>query len=190
MVIALPQPRGRVSRVATLAELARLMQQALAPAGNELTVGSTLRGDHHTVVTVGGYVDERAIRMLAAYFTGLLNGGARHLVVDVSRVDAVPDSLLDLMRRVAARVLALNGVFELTGLTPSVLYAMDDVPLAEVFARYRILLDDARPPALRWSDLLCPQGLEDVPEPGSAARCRCVVDIAAHGRGERWGRRR
>jgi anti-anti-sigma regulatory factor len=190
MVIALPRTVDQASRATALAELERLMTQALAPAGNELTVGSTLRGDYHTVVMIGGSVDERAIRLLAAHFAGLLNAGARHLVVDLSRVDAVPDSLLDLMRRVEARVLALNGVFELTGLRPPVLYAMDDVALAEVFAQYRVLLDDARPRALRWSDLLCPQGLDDVPEPGSAARCRCFIDTAAHGRGERWGRRR
>ncbi len=190
MVIALPHAKDRASHAAALAELERLTTQALAPAGNELTVGSTLRGDHHTVVTVGGSVDERAIRLLGAHFAGLLNAGTRHLVVDLSRVDAVPERLLDLMRRVEARVLALNGVFELTGLTRPVLYAMDDVPLAEVFAQYRVLLDDAGPRAQQWSDVLCPQGLDDVPEPGSAARCRCFMDIAAHGRGERWGRRR
>jgi anti-anti-sigma regulatory factor len=142
------------------------------------------------VVAVGGSIDARAIRLLTAHFAGLLNAGTRHLVVDVSRVERLDGSLLELMRRVEDKLLALNGLFELTGLVPPVLYAMDDEHLAEVFAQYRATLEAPKPRAPLWAALRCPQGLDDVPEPGSAARYRAFIDTAAHGRGERWGRRR
>ncbi|HEY0447808.1 STAS domain-containing protein [Actinophytocola sp.] len=193
MVTGLSHRFDGLERMTALAELERLMGRALvramADSTGELTVSSTLRGGHYTVVTVGGSVDTQGLRRLAALFAGLLNAGTRDLVVDLSRVDHVDDTLLELMRRVEDRVSAADGRFELTGLAPPVLYAMDDEPLSEIFAQYRATLDTAEPPALRWSGLLCPQGL-DVAEPGSAARNRVFIDTAAHGRAERWGRRR
>ena len=181
-------------RTAALDELERLTG-TVVPGGSgessgELTVTSTLRDHNYTVVTVSGSISARAIRLLAAHFAGLLNAGTRHLVVDLSRVEGVDDDLLDLMRKVEARVRMLSGEFELTGLAPPVLYAMDDEPLTEVFAQYRAIFEDGRPRALLWSAVRFPQGLADVPEPGSAARCRAFIDTGAHGRGERWGRRR
>jgi anti-anti-sigma regulatory factor len=181
---------------AAFAELQRLTGQARgAPVdvgrttGN-FTVTSTLHGDRYTVVTVGGSIDARALRLLAAHLAGLLHAGTRHLVVDLSRVEQVDDSLFELMHRVEDRLTALNGLFELTGLAPPVLYAMDDALLAEVFSWYRAVIDDPKPRAALWSSLRCPQGLEDVAEPGSADRYRTFIDTAAHGRGERWGKRR
>jgi anti-anti-sigma regulatory factor len=181
---------------AAFAELQRLTRQARgAPAdvggttGN-FTVTSTLHGDRYTVVTVGGSIDARALRLLAAHLAGLLHAGTRHLVVDLSRVEQVDDSLFELMHRVEDRLTALNGLFELTGLAPPVLYAMDDALLAEVFSWYRAVTDDPKPRAALWSSLRCPQGLEDTAEPGSADRYRTFIDTAAHGRGERWGKRR
>jgi len=182
--------------VAAFTELHRLTGQAsgapaeLAGTAESFTVTSTLRGDHHTVVTVGGSIDARALRLLAAHFAGLLHAGTRHLVVDLSRVDQVDDSLFELMHKVEGRLTLLGGLFELTGLAPPVLYAMDDPLLAEVFAWYRAIIDAPKPRAALWSSLRCPQGLEDVAEPGSADRYRTFIDTAAHGRGERWGKRR
>jgi hypothetical protein len=172
---------------ATLAELPRLMP--LSPSANEFTIGSMLHGDQRAVVAVGGPVDDRTLRLLTVQLAGLLAAGVRDLVVDLSHVGPVPDALLDLMRKVETKVLAHNGVFELTGLTPPVLHAMDDPPLAEVFAWHRAVLDDGGPLAPLWAALRCPLGLEDVPEPGSAGRHRSFIDTGAHGPGERWGRR-
>jgi len=194
MVTVLSDNFDEPRRLAALAELEHLMAHALTTAvagtAGELTVTSTLRGQHYTVVTVGGTIDARAIHLLTAHFAGLLNVGTRHLLVDLSGVDHPDDSLLELMRRVENKQVALNGLFELTGLAPPTLHAMDDESLAEVFALYRTTLEDAKPSTLLWSALRCPEGLDDVPEPGSAARYRATIDTAAHGRGERWGRRR
>ncbi|WP_020664662.1 STAS domain-containing protein [Amycolatopsis benzoatilytica] len=182
--------------VAAYAELQRLtgrpsdVSPDVAGTTGNLTVTSTLRDDHHTVVTVGGSVDARALRLLAAHFAGLLHAGTRRLVVDLSQVGRVDDGLLELMHRVEDKLTARGGLFELTGLAPPVLYAMDDILLAEVFSWYRAVIDDPEPRAALWSSLRCPQGLEDVAEPGSTARYRTFIDTAAHGRGERWGRRR
>jgi anti-anti-sigma regulatory factor len=180
--------------MAALTELGRRTGQELVAlvedSADEIRVTSTLRGDHYTVVTVSGPIDARAISLLAAHFAGLLNAGTRQLVVDLSRAEGVDDDLLELMRKVETKLRALNGRLELTGLAPPVLYVMDDEPLADVFAQYRAAVEDARPPALLWMALRCPEGLADVPEPGSAARCRLFIDTGAHGRGERWGRRR
>ncbi|MGW4398957.1 STAS domain-containing protein [Amycolatopsis nivea] len=179
---------------AAFAELRRLTGRAGGVpldvgAAGDFTVTSTLRDDHYTVVTVGGSIDARALRLLAAHFAGLVHAGTRHLVVDLSQVGQVDDGLLELMHRVEDRLTALNGLFELTGLAPPVLYAMDDTLLAEVFSWYRAVAEDPKPLAALWSALRCPEGLEDVAEPGSAARYRTFIDTAAHGRGERWGRR-
>ncbi|WP_326954041.1 STAS domain-containing protein [Amycolatopsis sp. NBC_01286] len=177
---------------AAFAELHRLTGQPRGVSGatTDLTVTSTLRDDHHTVVTVGGSIDARALRLLAAHFAGLLHAGTRHLVVDLSRVEQVDDSLFALMHRVEDRLTALGGLIELTGLAPPVLYAMDDALLAEVFSWYRAVVAEPEPRAALWSALRCPHGLEDVAEPGSADRYRTFIDTAAHGRGERWGKRR
>jgi hypothetical protein len=181
---------------AAFAELQRLTGQArgapadVAGATGNFTVTSTLRGGHYTVVTVGGSIDARALRLLAAHFAGLLHAGTRHLVVDLSRVEQVDNSLFELMHRVEHKLTALNGLFELTGLVLPVLYAMDDTLLAEVFSWYRAVIDPPEPRAALWSSLRCPQGIEDVAEPGSVDRYRTFIDTAAHGRGERWGRRR
>ncbi|MET7995898.1 STAS domain-containing protein [Amycolatopsis sp. NPDC005232] len=174
------------------AELHRLTGPAreVAATAANFTVTSTLRDDHHTVVTVRGPIDARALRLLAAHFAGLLHAGTRHLVLDLSQVEQMDDGLFDLVHRVEDRLTALNGLFELTGLAPPVLYAMDDTLLAEVFSWYRAVIDDPKPRAELWSSLRCPQGLEDVAEPGSADRYRTFIDTAAHGRGERWGKRR
>jgi hypothetical protein len=95
----------------------------------------------------------------------------RELIVDLSHAGPVPDTLLDLMRRVETKVLAHNGTFELTGLAPPVLHAMDDPPFAELFARHRAVLDDGGPLARRCAD-----------------RHRSFIDIGAPGRGAWWRR--
>ncbi|EMD26064.1 STAS domain-containing protein [Amycolatopsis azurea] len=196
MVNGLSLDLDQPAYVAAFAELQRLTGRArgapldVAGIAGNFTVTSTLRDDHYTVVTVGGSIDARALRLLAAHFAGLIHAGTRHLVVDLSQVGQVDDGLLELVHRVEDRLTALNGLFELTGLAPPVLYAMDDTLLSEVFSWYRSIIDDPRPRAALWSSLRCPHGLEDVAEPGSAARYRTFIDTAAHGRGERWGRRR
>lgn len=173
--------RANLWRRAALAELEHMIGQAVIEAltdvADEMTITSVQRGDHYAAVTVSGPADARAIQRLAAHLGGLLNAGARHLVVDLSRVTHIDDQLLDLMRKVEARAVALNGVFELMGLAPNVLYAMDDGPVAEVFALYRATLDVASSHAMSWAGLRCPEGLGEVPEPRTAGRHRSIIDV-------------
>ncbi|MEV0702214.1 STAS domain-containing protein [Saccharopolyspora sp. NPDC050389] len=181
--------RADLWRRAALAELEDMVGHAVVAAltdeADEMTITSVQRGAHYTVVTVSGPVDSRATRQLAAHLNGLHNAGAHHLVVDLSRVTNLDENLLGLMRRVEARVLARNGVFELTGLAPNVLYAMEDGPLSEVFALYRATLEEAGPQAVSWAALRCPQGLAEVPEPRTARRHRSIFDVSARPRGGR-----
>ncbi|MGW4527404.1 STAS domain-containing protein [Amycolatopsis sp. NPDC004378] len=167
-----------------LAELDRLIGHA---APHELTLSSTLHPGRYAVVTVAGQVGTAGLRTLAGYLAGLVHAGARHFVVDLSQVERPGDDLLGLLRRCGDRLTAAGGELELTGLTPPVLYELDDEPLAEVFALYRVDSDGGQ---RRWAALRCPEGFDGVAEPGSPARFRAFVDTAATGRGERFGRRR
>jgi len=164
-----------------LAELAHLIGRPAAPAWTEvegeMTVTSAQRGRRYTAVAVGGSVDGRTVRQFAAHLAGLLNAGTQHLVVDLSRVARVDDNLLELMRRVEERILARGGLFELTGLTPSVLYALDDGTLTGVFTVHRAVIDGGDPQAPSWASLRCPLGLGEVPEPNTSARHRAYIDM-------------
>lgn len=180
--------RADLWRRAALAALEDMVGHAPVVAladEDEMTINSVQRGAHYTVVTVSGPVDSRATRQLAAHLNGLHNAGAHHLVVDLSRVTNLDHNLLGLMRRVEAEVLARNGVFELTGLVPNVLYAMEDGPLSEVFTLYRATLEEAGPQSVSWAALRCPQGLAEVPEPRTARRHRTIVDVSARPKGGR-----
>ncbi|MGW3965850.1 STAS domain-containing protein [Amycolatopsis sp. NPDC005003] len=168
-----------------LTELDRLISH-VTPL-HELTISSTLHPGSYAVVAIAGRADAPALRNLAGYLAGLVHAGSRNFVVDLSRVEQPGDDLLDLLRRFRDRLTATGGELELIGLTPPVLYELDDGPLAEVFALYRVDAEGGRP---RWAALRCPQGFDGVAEPGSPARFRAFVDTAATGRGERFGRRR
>ncbi|WP_103347610.1 STAS domain-containing protein [Amycolatopsis sp. CA-128772] len=151
------------------------------------TISSTLHPGRYTVVAVTGRVDALALRTLAGYLAGLVHAGARHFVIDLSGVEQPGDALLDLLHRCGDRLAADGGALELIGLTPPVLYELDDEALAEVFAQYRAASEGG---LRRWAALRCPQGFEGVAEPGSPARFRAFVDTGATGRGDRFGRRR
>jgi anti-anti-sigma regulatory factor len=157
----------------------------VASADDDMTINSVQRGAQYTVVTVSGPVDARAARQLAAHLTGLHNAGARHTVVDLSHVTSLDENLLDVLRRVEAEVAARNDSFELTGLEPNVLHAMEDEPLSEVFTLYRAALEEAGSEATSWAALRCPQGLADVPEPRTARRHRRIFDVGARPEGGR-----
>lgn len=168
-----------------LTELDRLIGQVAPP--HELTISSTLHPGSYTVVAIAGRADAPALRTLAGYLAGLVHAGSRNFVVDLSGVERPGDDLLGLLRRFGDRLTAVGGELELIGLTPPVLYELDDEPLAEIFALYRVDAEGGQP---RWAALRCPQGFDGVAEPGSPARFRAFVDTAATGRGERFGRRR
>jgi len=162
--------------------IARLAAFARADVTGEMTITSAQRGDRYTAVAVSGPVDARAGRQLAAHLAGLLEAGTRHLVVDLSRVRRVDDHLLDLMRRVEARIADRDGVFELTGLAPSVMHAMDDDALTDVFTVYRAVVDVGDARAMSWAKAHCPLGLGDVSEPHTAGRHRSIIDMGSHAR--------
>ncbi|MDT7684425.1 MAG: hypothetical protein QOG57_4735 [Pseudonocardiales bacterium] len=173
------QARPGSWRQAELAELERSLRSAimstLAEASRPPMIASLQRGDEYATVAVGGPLGRRAVVALGANLRGLLEAGARHIVVDLSNITDL-EGLAALMHRVEARTLALGGVFELTGLTPRVLYGMDDDPLARVFARHRAALEDGSPHELSWAVMSCPLGLDEVAEPHTAARHRCIID--------------
>jgi hypothetical protein len=168
-----------------LAEVDRLISRATPPP--ELTISSTLHPGRYTVVAIAGRADAPALRTLAGYLAGLVHAGARHFVIDLSRVDRPGDDLLGLLRRFGDRLATGGGALELIGLTPPVLHELDDEALGEVFAQYRASFEGG---LRRWAALRCPQGFDGVAEPGSPARFRAFVDTGATGRGERFGRRR
>jgi STAS domain len=174
------QARPGSWRQAELAELEHSLRSAimstLAEASRPPMIASLQRGDEYAAVAVGGPVGRRAVVALGANLRGLLEAGARHIVVDLSNITDLDEGLAALMHRVEARTLALGGVFELTGLTPRVLYGMDDDPLARVFARHRAALEDGSPHELSWAVMSCPLGLDEVAEPHTAARHRCIID--------------
>ncbi|MEU0797343.1 STAS domain-containing protein [Amycolatopsis sp. NPDC005961] len=168
-----------------LTELDHLLSRAAPP--RELTISSTLHPGRYTVVAIAGWMDAAALRTVAGYLAGLVHAGARQFVVDLSRVERPGDDLLVLLHRFGDRLTADGGTLELIGLTPPVLYELDDEALAEVFAQYRAAFEGG---LRQWATLHCPQGFDGVAEPGSPARFRAFVDTGATGRGERFGRRR
>jgi anti-anti-sigma regulatory factor len=167
-------------RESALADLRHMATDVLEPALSVrdawLRISSSQRSDGTAAVALSGRIDASGIHQLAAHLTGLLNAGTRYLVVDLSRIDLVDEHILGLMRRVEARMHVLGREFELIGLAPPVLYAMDDASLIQVFALYRGVLDDPRPQAVSWTTLRCPQGLDQVAEPGTAGRHRAIID--------------
>lgn len=166
-------------RQAELAELEDTLRAAimstLAEGTSPITIASAQRGDRYSAVVLGGSVDASVMR---AHLRGLLDGGSRHLVVDLSRVGRLDNRLPALLRRVEARMAARGGVLELTGLTPRALHDMDDNPLARVFALYRAAFERAHPRELAWATARCPGGLDEVAEPYTAARHRAIIDRA------------
>jgi hypothetical protein len=172
--------RGRPGswRQAGLAELEHrlrsVIMSTLVEANRPPMIASLQRGDRY--VAVGGSVGRWAVIALGANLRGLLEAGARHIVVDLSNITDLDEGLAALMHRVEARTLAFGGVFELTGLTPRVLYGMDDDPLTRVFARHRAALEGGSPHELSWAVMSCPLGLDEVAEPHTPARHRCIID--------------
>jgi hypothetical protein len=73
----------------------------------------------------------------------------------------------------------LGGIVELTGLGSRLLHDLDDDPLARVFALYRAALDGAGADEVTWARMRCPDGLDDVAEPRTAARHRAIIDNGA-----------
>jgi hypothetical protein len=174
------QARPGPWRQAELAELEHRLRSAimstLVEASRPPMIASLQRGDEYAAVAVGGPVGRWAVVALGANLRGLLKAGAHHIVVDLSNITDLDEGLAALMHRVEARTLAFGGVFELTGLTPRVLYGLDDDPLARVFARHRAALEGGSPQELSWAVISCPLGLDEVAEPHTAARYRCIID--------------
>lgn len=161
-------------------DVAQVLARAVVggPTG-DVAITSTQWRDGQTVVVVTGPVDAQSVQRLALYLQGLLRSGTRRLSVDISRVTVLDDQLLALLHAIETRTFVLGGIFELTGLLPPTLYAMEDGVVTEVFSLYRAALDDDGVRATTWAALTCPQGLSDVAEPGTPARHRAVLDVAA-----------
>lgn len=169
--------QGMPWRRGVLDDVAQVLARAVVggPTG-DVAITSTQWRDGQTVVVVRGPVDAQSVQRLAFYLHGLLRSGTRRLSVDISQVTGPDGQLLALLHAIATRTLVLGGIFELTGLLPPTLYAMEDGVVTEVFSLYRAALDDG---ATTWAALTCPQGLGDVAEPGTPARHRAVLDVGA-----------
>lgn len=187
------EARPGATREEELAELERTLRAAilstLAEAAGPVMIASAQRADQYSALALAGVLDASAMRAVGAHLRGQLDAGSRHVVVDLSRARRVDERLTALLRRVEARMAAGGGVLELTGLTPRVLHDMDDDPLARVFALHRAAFEHAHPPELTWDALRCPDGLDEVAEPRTAARHRAIIDTGA-GRIPRQERRR
>lgn len=182
-IVSPSEVRPGWERQAELAELEDMLRAAimgtLAEGSSPITIASAQRGDQYSAVVLGGSVDASVMRAFCAHVRGLLDGGSRHLVIDLSRVGRADSRLPALLRRVEATVAARGGVVELTGLTPRALHDMDDNPLARVFALYRTAFEGADPQELAWATVRCPGGLDEVAEPYTPARHRVIIDRAA-----------
>jgi ABC-type transporter Mla MlaB component len=167
-------------RQAELSELERMLRAAilstLTDTAPPVTLASAQRADGYAAVVLAGTLDGPAIRAVSAHLRGLLDGGARHLVVDLSRVGQLDPRLHALLRRVEERMATRGGAVELTGLSPRVLHDMEDDPLARVFALYRAALENADARDLSWARMRCPGGLDEAAEPHTAARHRSIID--------------
>jgi ABC-type transporter Mla MlaB component len=177
------EARPGATREEELVELEDTLRAAitstLAEAAGPVTIASAQRADRYAALALAGALDAAAMRAVGAHLRGQLDAGSRHLVVDLSRVGRVDERLTALLRRVEARMASRGDVLELTGLTPRVLHGMDDDPLARVFALHRAALERALLPELTWAALRCPEGLDEVAEPHTAARHRAVIDTGA-----------
>jgi len=167
-------------RQAELVELERMLRAAILSSvvdtAPPVTLASAQRPDGYAAVVLAGTLDGPAIRALSAHLRGLLDGGTRHLVVDLSRVGRLDPRLPAMLRRVEVRMAACGGRVELTGLSPRVLHDMEDDPLARVFALYRVALENSDATDLSWARMRCPGGLDEVAEPRTAARHRSIID--------------
>lgn len=172
--------QGTPWRRAVFDDVAQVLARAVVggPTG-DVAITSTQWRDGQTVVVVTGPVDAQSVQRLGLYLQGLLRSGTRRLSVDISQLTGLDDQLLALLHAIATRTFVLGGIFELTGLLPPTLYAMEDGVVTEVFSLYRAALDDDGVQATTWAALTCPQGLSDVAEPGTPARHRAVLDVGA-----------
>jgi hypothetical protein len=178
-----PSARPRWLRQAELAELEDTLRAAISStmfgASLPITVASAHRADGYAAVVLAGHQAGSAIRVAGAHLRGVLDAGPRHLVVDLSRVNQLDSGLPALLRRVEARMNGFGGMVELTGLGSRLLHDLDDDPLARVFALYRAALDGPDANEVTWARMRCPDGLDDVAEPHTAARHRTIIDNGA-----------
>jgi anti-anti-sigma regulatory factor len=169
-------------RQAELAELEHTLRAAIggspAEQSRPVTIASAQRADRFAALALGGPLDGSPIPALIAHLRAVLDAGARHLVVDLTHTGRLDEQLAAILHGVAARMAARGGVLDLTGLTPRVLHQFDDDALARVFVLYRAAFEDGARAELSWAARRCPQGLDEVAEPHTAARHRAIIDTA------------
>ncbi|MBW0108587.1 STAS domain-containing protein [Pseudonocardia sp. KRD-182] len=174
--------RPRWWRQAELAELEHTLGAVMgaSPAEQDppVTIASAQRGDGFAALVLGGPPGAPPIPALVPHLRAVLDAGARHLVVDLSRTRRLDGQLAAILHEVAVRMAARGGVLDLTGLTPRVLHGLDDEALARVFLLYRAAFEDGTRAELSWAARRCPQGLDEVAEPRTAARHRSIIDTA------------
>jgi anti-sigma B factor antagonist len=178
-------PAGVPPRWRRQAELAELEHTLRAVSGRSpaeqnppVTIASAQRGDRFAALALGGPLDDSSVPALVTHLRAVLDAGARHLVVDLSRTGRLDGRLAAILHDAAARMAALGGVLDLTGLTPRVLHRFDDDALARVFVLYRAAFEDGAHAELSWAAQRCPWGLDEVAEPHTAARHRAIIDTA------------
>lgn len=173
----------RWARRAELAALQHALRAAMAGALIEVAgavrIASAQDRNRHAAIALGGPLGGSTTHTLGVYLRALLDAGACHVVVDLSRAQLLDDSLAAFLRGAGARMANRGWVLELTGLSPRVLHGMDDDVLDRVFALYREAFESASPTELSWAALRCPMGLDEVAEPHTPARHRSLIDTRA-----------
>ncbi|TDD71521.1 STAS domain-containing protein [Actinomadura rubrisoli] len=111
----------------------------------DFTVHQRRYGDH-TIVAVGGDIDVETSPRLRDFLLGLVEDGARHLVIDLGRVTFLDSTGLGVMIGVFHRLGAANGSMSFAGGSSAVRGVFHVTQLTKVFALHDTL-DQALLPA-------------------------------------------
>ena len=119
----------------------------------ELSLSTHVSGDH-TVLEVGGEVDVYTAPRLREKLVELVEQGARHVVVDLSRVEFLDSTGLGVLVGALKRLRAVNGTFGLVCAHERLLKIFRITALDRVFSLYDTVAaatsaagSDAEPPA-------------------------------------------
>lgn len=103
----------------------------------ELIISSVQPDRDHALLTVTGWLVSAATAELAQRVEGLLIGGARYLVVDLSQAQGVHPEVIALLSATGRRLTADRGWLKLSGVGPAVLEELDEASLPDLFALYQ-----------------------------------------------------
>ncbi|MGE0481030.1 MAG: STAS domain-containing protein [Phycisphaerae bacterium] len=116
----------------------------MSDAGDSLLVRTTFESDR-AVAYVNGEVHLSNSPRLRSDLLSLIDGGARHLIVDLSQVGYMDSSGVGTLVEIRRRLGQAGGTFALTGLQPRVRNLFEITQL-DKFIRIVDTVDEARRP--------------------------------------------